>query len=141
MAIKILLISIGLSIYLFLKLYPLQLKKGSGRKANNEDHNNLVNKTAAEKTVNENDENLEYLDEVGDMESYIDEVSQQIASNVTVSDRATSSGNLEVTGGRIIEDSPLPEVCDCLEISYWQKTISLCSFIKDNDASLSFAGS
>lgn len=125
MAIKILLISIGLSIYLFLKLYPLQLKKGSGRKANNEDHNNLVNKTAAEKTVNENDENLEYLDEVGDMESYIDEVSQQIASNVTVSDRATSSGNSEVTGGRIIEDSPLPEVCDCLEISYWPKK-SIC---------------
>ncbi|XP_030458240.1 uncharacterized protein LOC115678895 [Syzygium oleosum] len=101
--------------------YPLELRKekstkeklkvSSDRKPHNEDVDDK-NQTA-EFAAKEKDDNLEYLDEAGDMESYMDEVSRCLDTELVVSDHginASSARNPQAHPANGGQHSPLPEI-------------------------------
>lgn len=92
----------------------MQLKVSSDRKPHNEDVNDK-NQTA-QFAAKEKDDNLEYLDEAGDMESYMDEVSRCLDTELVVSDHginASSARNPQAHPANGGQHSPLPEVWNC----------------------------
>lgn len=94
------------------------MKRSSGKKTNDEALNDTTNQSESEITVREKDENLDSLDEMMDMESYIDELSQQMSTNMAFDDcgsAASSSGNPPLMSKKAVQDSSLPEVCAPLE--------------------------
>ncbi|KAK2632607.1 hypothetical protein EUGRSUZ_L01339 [Eucalyptus grandis] len=101
--------------------YPLELRKekstkeklklSSDRKPDNEDGNDK-NQTA-EVAAKEKDDNLEYLDEAGDMESYMDEVARSLDTELIISDHginASSARNPQACPANGVQHSPLPEI-------------------------------
>lgn len=101
--------------------YPLELRKekstkeklklSSDRKPDNEDVNDK-NQTA-EFAAKEKDDNLEYLDEAGDMESYMDEVARSLDTELIISDHginASSASNPQACPANGVQHSPLPEI-------------------------------
>lgn len=101
--------------------YPLELRKekstkeklklSSDRKPDNEDVDDK-NQTA-EFAAKEKDDNLEYLDEAGDMESYMDEVARSLDTELIISDHginASSARNLQACPANGVQHSPLPEI-------------------------------
>ncbi|XP_039163597.1 kelch domain-containing protein 4 isoform X2 [Eucalyptus grandis] len=101
--------------------YPLELRKekstkeklklSSDRKPDNEDVNDK-NQTA-EFAAKEKDDNLEYLDEAGDMESYMDEVARSLDTELIISDHginASSARNPQACPANGVQHSPLPEI-------------------------------
>lgn len=101
--------------------YPLELRKekstkeklklSSDRKPDNEDVDDK-NQTA-EFAAKEKDDNLEYLDEAGDMESYMDEVARSLDTELIISDHginASSARNPQACPANGVQHSPLPEI-------------------------------
>lgn len=101
--------------------YPLELRKekstkeklklSSDRKPDNEDIDDK-NQTA-EFAAKEKDDNLEYLDEAGDMESYMDEVARSLDTELIISDHginASSARNPQACPANGVQHSPLPEI-------------------------------
>jgi len=92
----------------------LQLKFSSDRKPDNEDVDDKSQ--TAEFAAKEKDDNLEYLDEAGDMESYMDEVARSLDTELIISDHginASSARNPQACPANGVQHSPLPEVCNC----------------------------
>ncbi|OWM65470.1 hypothetical protein CDL15_Pgr009060 [Punica granatum] len=90
-----------------------KLKRSSGKNSNREDLIDTINLSESQIAANEKDKNLENLDEAVDMESYMDEVSQQMETNMAVNDRgnaANSSGNSQLIGKKMVQESSWPEI-------------------------------
>lgn len=101
--------------------YPLELRKekstkeklklSSDRKPHNEDVNDKS--LAQEFEAKERDDNMEYLDERADMESYIDEVSCCLDTELVIGDNginASSARNPRAHPANGVHHSPLPEI-------------------------------
>ncbi|KAK3439809.1 hypothetical protein EUGRSUZ_B00150 [Eucalyptus grandis] len=101
--------------------YPLELRKekstkeklklSSDRKPDNEDVDDKSQ--TAEFAAKEKDDNLEYLDEAGDMESYMDEVARSLDTELIISDHginASSARNPQACPANGVQHSPLPEI-------------------------------
>ncbi|KAF8021545.1 hypothetical protein BT93_G1863 [Corymbia citriodora subsp. variegata] len=88
-----------------------KLKLTSDRKLHNEDIDDK-NQTA-EFVVKEKDDNLKYLDEAGDMESYMDEISHSLDTELIISNHginASSARNPQARPANGVQHSPLPEI-------------------------------
>lgn len=94
----------------------MQLKRSSGQKDTDVDLDGKTNPIEQEEcAATGEDANSEYHEEGGDMESNIDEISQHIATTMTVDNRglaAKSGGKPHESSAKLdMQNSVLPEVC------------------------------
>ncbi|KAK4756136.1 hypothetical protein SAY87_009893 [Trapa incisa] len=102
--------------------YPLELRKekstkdklrNSGKKANDEALDDVPDQWESEITMHKKYDNLDILDETVDMESYIENVSQQMSTNIAFDDcgsAASSSKNPTLISKEAFKDSFFPEI-------------------------------
>lgn len=90
----------------------MQLKKSSERKEKGEDPHEENTQCESESVLKE-DEYNEFFEGAGDIESYIDEVSEHMERDTVVRD-PTSTRVPTIQGAKVLDNSPLSEVSECL---------------------------
>ncbi|KAI4326758.1 hypothetical protein MLD38_032037 [Melastoma candidum] len=98
--------------------YPMELRKEkstkdklkvSEKKANGEDPHDEKTRCMSENVLDDEDKNHEYFEETGDIDSYIDEMSQNMESGMGVRDH-TCARTPTTQGAKLLDDTPLVEI-------------------------------
>lgn len=89
----------------------MQLKASAEKKANGENPHDEKAQYTSENVLDDEDKNHEYFEETGDIESYIDEVSEHMERGMGVRDH-TSARIPTTQGAKVLDNAPLPEVSD-----------------------------